>query len=95
MNLKPIKDRIVVRVLDTETQTKSGIFIPEVAAEKPSQGEVLAAGNGRITEDGITIPMDVKVGDRVLFTKYAGQTIKADNKEYLILREDDVMAIVE
>ena len=95
MNLKPIKDRIVVRVLDTETQTKSGIFIPEVAAEKPSQGEVLAAGNGRITEDGITIPMDVKVGDRVLFTKYAGQSIKADNKEYLILREDDVMAIVE
>jgi chaperonin GroES len=95
MNLKPIKDRIVIRVLEAETQTKSGLFIPDAAAEKPSQGEVLAAGLGRVTQDGVTISMDVKVGDRVLFSKHAGQAVKADGKEFLILREDDVMAIVE
>jgi chaperonin GroES len=95
MNLKPIKDRIVVRVVEAETQTKSGIFIPDAATEKPSQGDVLAAGGGRITEDGIAVPMDVRVGDRVLFGKHAGQTVKVDNEDYLILKEDDVMAIVE
>ena len=95
MNLKPIKDRVVVRMLEAETQTKSGIFIPDAAAEKPSQGEVLAAGGGRVTEDGTVVPMDVKIGDRVLFSKHAGQTVKVDGKEYLILKEDDVMAIVE
>ena len=95
MNLKPIKDRIVIRVLEAETQTKSGLFIPDAAAEKPSQGEVLAAGLGRVTQDGVTISMDVKVGDRVLFSKHAGQAVKADGKEFLILREDDVMAIAE
>ena len=95
MNLKPIKDRIVIRVLEAETQTKSGLFIPDAAAEKPSQGEVLAAGLGRVTQDGVTISMDVKVGDRVLFSKHAGQAVKANGKEFLILREDDVMAIVE
>jgi chaperonin GroES len=82
-------------VLEAETQTKSGIFIPDAAAEKPSQGEVLAAGGGRITEDGAVVPMDVKIGDRVLFNKHAGQTVKVDGEEYLILKEDDVMAIVE
>jgi chaperonin GroES len=95
MNLKPIKDRIVIRVLEAETQTKSGIFIPDAASEKPTQGEVLAAGGGRVTEDGVTIPMDVKVGDRVLFNKHSGQAVKADGEEFLILREDDVMAIVQ
>lgn len=95
MNLKPIKDRVVIRVLEAETQTKSGIFIPDAAAEKPSQGEVLAVGGGRITEDGAVVPMDVKVGHRVLFNKHSGQTVKVDGKEYLILKEDDVMAIVE
>jgi chaperonin GroES len=95
MNLKPIKDRIVIRVLEAETQTKSGIFIPDAATEKPTQGEVLAAGGGRVTEDGVTIPMDVKIGDRVLFNKHAGQAVKADGEEFLILREDDVMAIVQ
>lgn len=95
MNLKPIKDRIVVQVSEAETQTKSGIFIPDAATEKPSQGEVLAAGNGRVTKDGTVVSMDVKIGDRVLFNKHAGQSVKVNDKEYLILKEDDVMAIVE
>lgn len=95
MNLKPIKDRIVIRLLEAETVTTAGIIIPDSAAEKPSQGEVLAAGPGRITEDGTLIPTEVKAGDRVLFSKYAGQAIKVDSVEYHILKEDDVMAIVE
>ena len=95
MNLKPIKDRIVIRVLEAETATKSGIIIPDAATEKPSQGEVLATGGGRITEDGVLIPMEVKTGDRILFGKHAGTPIKVDGEEYHILKEDDVMAIVE
>ena len=95
MNLKPTRDRIVIRLLEAETQTKSGIFIPDAAVEKPNQGEVLATGGGRITEDGTVIPMEVKTGDRVLFGKHAGTPIKVDGKEYHILKEDDVMAIVE
>ena len=95
MNLKPIRDRIVIRLLEAETATKSGIIIPDAAAEKPQQGEVIAAGPGRVTEDGILIPTEIKAGDRVLFGKHAGQPIKVDGKEYHILKEDDVMAIVE
>jgi chaperonin GroES len=95
MNLKPIRDRIVIRLLEAETATKSGIIIPDAAAEKPQQGEVIAAGPGRVTEDGTLIPTEVKAGDRVLFGKYAGQPIKVDGEEYHILKEDDVMAIVE
>jgi len=95
MNLKPTRDRIVIRLLEAETQTKSGIFIPDAAVEKPNQGEVLATGGGRITEDGTVIPMEVKTGDRVLFGKHAGTPIKVDGEEYHILKEEDVMAIVE
>ena len=95
MNLRPIRDRIVIRLLEAETATKSGIIIPDAATEKPSQGTVLAAGPGRITEDGTLIPTEIKVGDQVLFGKYAGQPIKIDGEEYHILKEDDVMAIVE
>jgi chaperonin GroES len=95
MNLKPIHDRIVIRLVEAETQTKSGIFIPDVAVEKPSQGNVMAAGPGRTTQDGILIPSEVKVGDRVLFGKHAAISIKIEGEEYHILREDDVMAIVE
>jgi chaperonin GroES len=95
MNLKPIKDRIVIRLIEAETQTKSGIFIPDAAVEKPSQGEVLSAGPGRVTNDGILVPMEVKAGDRVLFGKHAGQAVKIDGNEFHILKEDDVMAIVE
>ena len=95
MNLKPIRDRIVIRLLEAETATKSGIIIPDAAQEKPSQGEVLAAGPGRVTEDGTLVPTQVKAGDRVLFGKYAGTAIKVEGTEYHILKEDDVMAIVE
>jgi chaperonin GroES len=95
MKLKPIRDRIVIKLLEAETVTKSGLVIPDAAAEKPSQGEVLAAGGGRVVEDGTVVPMVIKEGDRVLFSKHAGQTIKIDGQEYHILREDDVMAIVQ
>jgi len=95
MNFKPIRDRIIIRLLEAETATASGIIIPDAAQEKPSQGEVLAVGTGRITEDGTLIPMEVKAGDRVLFGKYAGTAVKVDGEEYHILKEDDVMAIVE
>lgn len=95
MNLKPIHDRIVIRLVEAETQTKSGIFIPDAAQEKPSQGDVVAAGPGRTTEDGVLVPNQVKVGDRVLFGKYAATAVKVDGEELHILKEDDVMAIVE
>jgi len=95
MKLRPLHDRLVVKRLDNERKTASGIVIPENAAEKPDQGEVLAVGNGKILEDGKQRAMDVKVGDRVLFGKYSGQTVKVDGEELLVLREDDVMAVIE
>jgi len=95
MNLKPIHDRIVIRLVEAETQTKSGIFIPDAAVEKPSQGDVIAAGPGRTTEDGVLVPSEVKVGDRVLFGKHSATPVKVGGEELHILREDDVMAIVE
>lgn len=95
MKLRPIRDRIVIRLLEAETVTKSGLVIPDNAAEKPSQGEVLAAGGGRVAEDGSIVPMAIREGDRVLFSKHAGQTVKVNDQEFHILREDDVMAIVE
>lgn len=95
MNLKPTRDRIVIKVLEAETMTKSGLVIPDAATEKPNQGEVLATGEGRITEDGTLVPMEVKAGDRILFGKNAGHPIKIDGEDYHILKEDDVMAIVE
>jgi chaperonin GroES len=95
MNLRPLHDRIIVKRLDQETKTASGIVIPDAAAEKPDQGEVLAVGTGRIQEDGKVRPLAVKVGDQVLFGKYSGQSIKVDGQELLVMREDDVMAIVQ
>jgi chaperonin GroES len=95
MQLKPIRDRVVIRLVEAETATKSGIIIPDAAVEKPDQGEILATGEGRVTEDGVVIPMEVKTGDRVLFSKNAGQAVKVDGNEYRILKEDDIMAIVE
>jgi chaperonin GroES len=95
MKLRPIRDRIVIRLLEAEAVTASGLIIPDSAAEKPSQGEVLAAGSGRVAEDGTVVPMVVQPGDRVLFGKHAGQTVKIDGEDYHILREDDVMAIVQ
>jgi chaperonin GroES len=95
MKLQPIRDRIVIKLLEAETVSAGGIVIPDAAAEKPSQGEVLAAGTGKIDVDGKIVPMSVKAGDRVLFSKNAGQTVKLDNEEFVIMREDDIMAIVK
>ncbi len=95
MNLKPLGDRVVVKPLEEEERTKGGIVLPDVAKEKPQHGEVLAVGPGALTEDGKRLPMDVKVGDRVLFAKYAGTEVKIGDQEYLILRQSDILAIVE
>ncbi len=95
MKLRPLHDRLVVKRLDNERKTASGIVIPDNAAEKPDQGEVLAVGNGKIQEDGKVRPLDVKVGNKVLFGKYSGQTVKVDGEELLVLREDDIMAVIE
>ena len=94
MKLRPLHDRLVIKRLDNERKTASGIVIPDDAAEKPDQGEVLAVGNGKILEDGKVRALDVKVGDKVLFGKYSGQTVKVDGDELLVLREDDVMAVI-
>ncbi|MCL4497590.1 MAG: co-chaperone GroES [Deltaproteobacteria bacterium] len=95
MKVKPLQDRVLVERLQEEEKTKGGLFIPDSAKEKPMQGKVVAAGNGRILEDGKKIQMDVKVGDIVLFAKYSGNDVKIDDKEYLIMKEDDILAIVE
>src|SRR3979411_3234272 len=94
MNLRPLHDRVIVKSLDQETKTASGPIIPETAAEKPDQGEILAIGKGKILEDGKVRPLDVKVGDRVLFGKYSGQAVKVEGAEYLVMREDDIMGVV-
>ena len=86
MNLRPLHDRVIIKRLDNETKTASGLVIPETAAEKPDQGEILAVGTGKKDESGKSIPLDVKVGDRVLFGKYAGQTVKVDGNELLVMR---------
>ena len=95
MKLRPLHDRVIIKRLDNERKTASGIVIPENAAEKPDQGEVLAVGNGKILEDGNVRPIAVKVGDRVLFGKYSGQTVKVEGDELLVMREEDIMAVVE
>jgi chaperonin GroES len=94
MELKPLHDRVVVRALDSETRSSGGIVIPDNAKEKPTTGEVVAVGPGRITDDGVTIPVTVTVGDRVLFGQYAGQKIKVNGEEVSILREEDVLAVL-
>jgi chaperonin GroES len=95
MNLKPLNDRVIVRRVEEEQKTAGGIIIPDTAKEKPIQGEVLAVGSGKVLEDGNRKPLDVKAGDRVLFGKYAGTDIKVEGEELLIMREDDILAIVE
>ncbi|KWI34283.1 co-chaperone GroES [Burkholderia stagnalis] len=94
MSLRPLHDRVIVKRLDQETTTASGIVIPDSAAEKPDQGEVIAVGPGRKDVDGQRIVPDLKVGERVLFGKYAGQTVKVDGDELLVLREEDIVAVV-
>lgn len=94
MKLRPLHDRVIVKRLAQETKTSSGIVIPESAAEKPDQGEVLAIGPGKRNDKGILSTLDVKIGDRILFGKYAGQTVKVDDQELLVMREEDIMAVV-
>ncbi|HEX7386038.1 MAG TPA: co-chaperone GroES [Castellaniella sp.] len=95
MALRPLHDRVIIKRLDNERTTASGIVIPDSAAEKPDQGEVLAVGPGKKTEDGKLIPMDLKVGDKVLFGKYAGQSVKVDGDEVLVIREEEIFAVVQ
>ena len=95
MNFKPLRDRLLVKYSDEPEKSSGGIFIPETAKEKPQKGEVVAAGSGKVTEDGKLHAMEVKVGDTVLFEKYAGSKINMDDTEYLIIREDDVLGILE
>jgi chaperonin GroES len=95
MNIRPLHDRIIVKRLDEERKTASGIVIPDTAAEKPDQGEVIAVGTGRRSENGALIPLDVHAGDRVLFGKYSGQTVRVKGDELLVMREEDIMGIVE
>jgi chaperonin GroES len=95
MKLKPLNDRVVVKRIEEEEKTAGGIIIPDTAKEKPIQGEVLAVGTGKLMEDGSRRPLDLKAGDRVLFGKYAGTDIKIDGEELLIMREDDILAVVE
>ena len=95
LNLRPLADRLVIEPLEKEEKTASGIILPETAKEKPQEGTVLAAGPGRIDDDGKRIPMDVKTGDVVLYAKYAGTEVKIDDRKLLILKESDILAIVE
>lgn len=94
MALRPLHDRVIVKRLDNERTTASGIVIPESAAEKPDQGEVISVGPGKRGEDGKLSPVDVKAGDKVLFGKYAGQAVKVDGEELLVIREDEILAVI-
>jgi chaperonin GroES len=94
MKVRPLHDRILVQRLEEGEQKVGGIIIPDTAKEKPQQGKVIAAGNGKVKDDGTRIPLDVKAGDRILFGKYSGQDIKLDGEEYLIMREDEVLAVL-
>jgi chaperonin GroES len=95
MGIRPLQDRILVQRIDEEETTKGGIIIPDTAKEKPSEGKVIAVGNGKVGDDGKTTPLDVKKGDRVLFSKYAGTEVNIEGEEHLIIREDDVLGVVE
>jgi chaperonin GroES len=95
MKVRPLQDRVIVRRMEEERKTASGIYIPDVATEKPDQGEIIAVGNGKVGDDGKLRAMSVKVGDKVLFGKYAGQTFKMDGQEYMTMREDDIIGVVE
>lgn len=95
MNIRPLHDRVVVRRMEEERTTAGGIVIPDSATEKPIQGEVLAVGNGKILDNGENRPLDLKVGDRVLFGKYSGTEVKLDGNDFLVMREDDIMGVIE
>jgi chaperonin GroES len=93
LNVRPLHDRILVRRMAEEEKTSGGIIIPDTAKEKPQRGEVVATGKGRVTEDGKTLPLEVRVGDKVLFAKYSGTELKLEGKEYLMIREEDVLGV--
>ena len=95
MKVRPLRDRVIVKRLEEEEKTKGGIIIPDTAKEKPIEGKVIAVGDGKIKKDGTKIPMEVKKGNRVLFAKYAGTEIKIDGEEHLMMKEDDILAIIE
>jgi chaperonin GroES len=93
--IRPLQDRLIVKRVQEEEKTKGGIIIPDTAKEKPIEGKVIAAGNGKVLEDGKVRPLDVKAGDRVLFSKYAGTEIKIEGEEHLIMREEDILGVIE
>jgi len=95
MNIRPLQDRLIVKRIEEETKTAGGLIIPDTAKEKPQMGEIVAAGNGKKTDDGKVLPLDVKVGDKVLFGKYAGTEIELEGEKLLILSKSDILAIVE
>jgi chaperonin GroES len=95
MKIRPLQDRVIVKRLAEEEKTKGGIFIPDTAKEKPQQGEVVAVGKGKVADDGKLIKLDVKKGDRILFSKYAGAEVKIEGEDHLIMREDDILGIIE
>ena len=96
MKIRPLQDRVIVKRIEEEAEkTKGGIIIPDTAKEKPQQGKIIAAGKGKVNDDGKLTPLDVKVGDRILFGKYSGSEIKLDGEEHLIMREEDILGVVE
>lgn len=95
MKIRPLQDRVIVKRIEEEGKTKGGIIIPDSAKEKPQEGKVVAVGKGKVTEDGKVIPLDVKAGDRILFGKYAGAEVKIEGEEHLIMREEDILGIIE
>ncbi|HET6367047.1 MAG TPA: co-chaperone GroES [Pseudomonadales bacterium] len=95
MKIRPLHDRILIKRLEEQEQKKGGIIIPDTAKEKPQEGKVIAVGNGKVSDEGKKIPLDVKAGDKILFGKYSGSEVKIDDEEYLIMREEDVLAIIE
>lgn len=94
LNVRPLHDRILVRRMAEEEKTAGGIIIPDTAKEKPQRGEIVATGKGRVTEDGKTLPLEVKVGDKILFSKYSGTELKLDGTEYLMMREEDILGVL-
>ena len=95
MKMRPLQDRVIVKRIEEEEKTKGGIIIPDTAKEKPQEGKVIAVGKGKVTEEGKLIPLDVKVGDRILFGKYSGTEVKIEGVEHLIMREEDILGIIE
>ena len=95
MKIRPLQDRVIVKRLAEEEKTKGGIIIPDTAKEKPQQGKIVAVGKGKVNDDGKLMPLDVKVGDKILFAKYSGSEIKLDGEEHLIMREEDILGVLE